>query len=175
MNITILNPFLAAAKEVVQAEVQLEVTRGDLALQRSAFTSQDLTVLISLAGDIEGVVLYGLTTQTALALVSRMLDQEFKEMDAMAQSGISELANVITGRSTVNLSEAGFTCDISPPTLVQGQSIEISTVEFQRVVVPLETEVGIITAHLALREAQASADNMPYIPIQVETASPNGA
>jgi chemotaxis protein CheX len=80
------------------------------------------------------------------------MGQEFTEFDNLAQSGIGELGNVISGKATVNLSNAGFKATISPPTLVIGDGAQISTLDFSRVVVPFDTEAGRVIVHLAVRE-----------------------
>lgn len=152
INAKFLNPFVEAAAEVLQAEVQTGIQRGQLSLQKSSFTGNDVTVLISLVGQIQGVVLYDMSLETSLKLVTAMTDQRFTEFDSLAQSGIAELGNVITGRATIKLSEAGFQSMISPPTLIEGKGIQISTLDFSRIVVPLQTDHGDITVHLALRE-----------------------
>src|SRR5512133_1482500 len=148
-NVKFMNPFVEAAAEVLEKEVSAKVERGTLSLQKSAMTSDEITVLLSLVGQVQGVVLYGLSIETALHLVSKMMGQEFTEFDNLAQSGIAELGNVITGCATVKLSKEGFAAEISPPTLVQGQGIQISTLDFPRVVVQLKTEMGDITVNLA--------------------------
>jgi chemotaxis protein CheX len=87
-----------------------------------------------------------------LNIVSSILGQEFKEMDSLAQSGVAELANVITGRATVKYSKAGIKADISTPMVIAGKGVQISTLDFPRVMVPLKTSEGVMTVHLALRE-----------------------
>jgi len=52
------------------------------------------------------------------------------------------------------LAEAGFDSKISPPTMVMGKGTLISTLDFERLRVPLDTELGQIQIHLALREAE---------------------
>jgi chemotaxis protein CheX len=42
---------------------------------------------------------------------------------------------VITGQATIKLSQAGYESQISPPTLIEGKDVEISTLDFQRIVV----------------------------------------
>src|SRR5512147_2427614 len=108
MNVKFLNPFIDAASEVLRIECQVESTRGSLSLHKSSMTTDDVTVLISLIGQIQGVALYGLSTKVCLGLVSRMMGQEFSEFDNLAQSGVAELGNVITGKATVKLSEVGY-------------------------------------------------------------------
>ncbi len=155
MNVRFMTPFVEAANEVLQAEVGMPVRRGKLALHKSSLTADDVTVLLSLVGQVQGVVLYGMSLPTSLALVSRMMGQEFNEFDTLAQSGIAELGNVITGRATIKLAEAGYIANISPPTLVQGKGVTISTLDFPRIVVPLICDLGEITVHLALRDGNA--------------------
>ena len=123
--------------------------------------------MISLIGQVQGVVLYGLAIKTGLALVSRVLLQKITAFDNLAQSGIAELGNVITGRATVKLSQAGFSANISPPTLIIGKDTEISTLDFSRIVVPLETEDGEITVHLALRESPPNKRDSNFVPLSL--------
>ena len=168
-NVKFMNPFVETAAEVLEKEVNAKVERGTLSLQKSSLTSDQITVLLSLVGQVQGVVLYGLSIKTALNLVSRMMGQEFAEFDNLAQSGIAELGNVITGAATVKLSKEGFDAEISPPTLVQGEGIQISTLDFPRVVVQLKTEMGDITVHLALRESPPGSESgKNYVPISIQ-------
>jgi chemotaxis protein CheX len=168
-NVKFMNPFVEAAAEVLAKEVSAKVERGTLSLQKSAMTSDQITVLLSLVGQVQGVVLYGLSISTALSLVSKMMGQEFNEFDNLAQSGIAELGNVITGCATVKLSKEGFAAEISPPTLVLGEGIQISTLDFPRVVVQLMTEMGDITVHLALRESPPGSESgKNYVPISIQ-------
>jgi chemotaxis protein CheX len=101
---------------------------------------------------VHGVVLYGIPAETGLKMVSYIMGQEFTEFGSLAQSGVAELGNVITGQATVKLSQAGYQSNISPPALISGRGVQISTLDFPRIVVPLSTEMGPMTIHLALRE-----------------------
>ncbi|MCE1254708.1 MAG: chemotaxis protein CheX [Anaerolineae bacterium] len=167
-NVKFMNPFVEAASEVLKAEVGSEVRRGTLSLQKSAMTTDDITVLISLVGQVQGVVLYGMSIETGLALVSRITEQEFSEFDNLAQSGVAELGNVITGRATIKLSESGYSSNISPPTLVQGSGMQISTLDFSRIMVPLITDYGEIMVHLALRETPPGViGDRNFVPISI--------
>ncbi len=167
MNVKFLNPFVEAASEVLKAECGVDVSRGNLTLHKSALTTDDVTVLISLVGQVQGVVLYGLSEKTGLSLVSRVLGQEFDEFDNLAQSGVAELGNVISGQATIRLSKAGYSANISPPTLIHGRGVTISTLDFARVVVPLTTELGEVSVHLALREAPAGTSSSTFVPVMI--------
>lgn len=161
MDVKLLNPFIQAAVEVLKAEVGTDVSREDLSLHTSALTSDDITVLINLIGDVYGVVMYGMPTSTGMNLVSKIMGQKFDELNSLAQSGVAELGNVISGQATIRFSEAGFKSNISPPMILNGKGMTISTLDFPRVVVPLLTQYGRFTVHLALREKVPGISHNP--------------
>jgi chemotaxis protein CheX len=130
-----------------------EAQRGNLRLQKSAFTTDEVTALVGVTGTVSGMVLYSMSQSTALSIVSRMMGQEFAEFDALAQSGIGELGNVITGRAGVLLSEAGFASNITPPALVVGKGTMVTTLDLNRLVFPIETDVGGLEVHVVLKAA----------------------
>lgn len=152
MSVNFMNPFLNAAKSVLAAEIGTQVNRGAVTMETNCLTPQDVTVLLSVVGDIHGIVMYSMDIGMALAMVSQMLGEEQEEFDDLAQSGIAEMGNVITGVVTTYLAEAGYRCSISVPTLVIGRGRSMSTLDFKRVVIPLSTEMGRMSIHIALRE-----------------------
>jgi chemotaxis protein CheX len=105
-------------------------------------------------GDVRGMALLGMSEATALNIVSRMMDERCEAFDDLAQSGIAEMGNVITGLAGQGWEELGFACTISPPALVAGgPGIIISTVNIRRFVVPLSTAAGDMVLHAALEQA----------------------
>ncbi len=176
MDVRFLNPFVEAAIEVMKAEVGIEITRGELNVHKTAMTTDDVTVLIHLVGEVYGVVMYGMPVETGLNFVSEIMGQSFKEFNSLAQSGVAELGNVITGRATIKFAEAGFDANISPPTIITGKSVQISTLDFPRIVVPLKTKLGDLKVHLALREKQTGKDENPddFVQLTIAEAAQSG-
>lgn len=148
-----MNPFIQAASEVLDSELGGEAQRGELRLQKSACTTDEVTALVGVTGTVSGLVLYSMSQATAVAIASRMMGQEFHELDALAQSGIGELGNVITGRAGVLLSEAGYPSNITPPALVVGTGTMVTTLDLNRLVFTLQTAVGDLEVQLVLRAA----------------------
>ena len=151
MRAEFINPFLQAAGEVLESELGTPPQRGSIGLQRSPYTSDEVTAVVAVTGDVAGMVLFAMSLDTARGVVSKMMGQEFEEFDALAQSGIAEIGNVITGRAAVLLSEAGFPSDLAPPMLLIGRGTMISTLDVQRLVIPMETEFGSIEIQAALK------------------------
>lgn len=156
MRAEVINPFLQAASEVLESELGSPPQRGAIGLQRSAYTSDEVTAVVAVTGEVAGMVLFAMTESTARAMVSKMMGQDFPELDALAQSGIAEIGNVITGRAACRLSEAGFASDLAPPMLIVGRGSMISTLDVQRLVIPMDTEFGQIEIQVALKLTSAA-------------------
>lgn len=165
MNVKFLNPFLEATAEVVKTETGYDLKRGDLKLEEKPYATGEVTTIIAMVGGVEGNVFISMSRDTALQLATRMMREKFDEFDGLAQSGIAELGNVITGRASVKLSATGYEATISPPTMLMGAGAVISTLDFHRLVVPFYAECGEIVIHLALREGRSSAVNAAQIPV----------
>lgn len=153
MRVEFINPFVKAAIDVCKSELGSEVERGRLRVEASPTSSHNISVMIGVTGAAQGIVLYGMSVETAKAIVGKMMGQPFEEFDSLAQSGIAEMGNVITGLASRGLSESGYSCNITPPTLITGQNTTIGTLDIPRLALPLTTECGEIEIHLALREA----------------------
>jgi len=152
MNVKFLNPFVGSAHETLSLELHETVGRGDLRLENGPYQTDDLTVIISLIGAVDGTVFFSMSKETARQMASVLMGEKFGTLDKLAQSGIAELANVITGRASTKLSEAGYESNISTPSLILGRGATISTLDYPRLVVPLTTSAGLLVIHLALRE-----------------------
>ena len=89
----------------------------------------------------------------SLKLISAILGQDASELDELGQSGIAEMANVIAGTAGIQLADENIETIINPPLVLVGRGARLSTVEIQRLVVPLTTAYGEVKLHVALREA----------------------
>jgi chemotaxis protein CheX len=146
-----VNIFIKAAIDVLRQETGEEARAGSVRVQSSSATSEEVTVMIGVTGSARGMVLIGMSRRTAKAIVSRMMGEPCPLFDELAQSGIAEMGNVITGMAGQGLEAAGFSVTISPPALiVGGPGVTISTVNIRRFVVPLRTALGDIVLHTAL-------------------------
>jgi chemotaxis protein CheX len=154
MKVEFVNPFIQAATEVLESELGGETSRGSIHVKKSAYTTDEVTALVGVTGAVAGMVLYSMSEETARGIVGRMLGQDFSQFDELAQSGIGELGNVITGRAGVLLAEAGYPSNITPPALVIGKSTMVTTLDLNRLVFPLQTEVGTLEIQVVLKEAQ---------------------
>ena len=113
---------------------------------------QDVTTLISFTSKIKGVVLYSISHDMAVGVFGAMMGEPITELDDLGRSTIGELGNMITGQAAILLEEAGYTCDLSPPTIIEGRGIHISSLTMPTVALPLKTELGKIQINVGLAE-----------------------
>jgi chemotaxis protein CheX len=151
MGSDVAQPFLLAAKGVLEQELGGDVGRGTVSVERGDFATGEVTAVVGVTGALSGAVMYRMSEATALAIVGQMMGQQFDELDALARSGVGELGNVITGRAGVLLERAGIAADIAPPMLIVGRGGYMSSLDIPRLVVPLATRVGAIDLQIALK------------------------
>ena len=143
INVETINPFVTAAFTVFEILLGESPTKGALTLQPTVFTSQRCNVVIGITGQLAGSVIFGMSGPTALQIGSTMLGQTVTLFDALVASAIAEMGNMICGTALRNLSDAGYHCDITPPTIVRGDA-QIQTLSVPALVMPLNTAHGPI-------------------------------
>ena len=176
MNVKFLNPFVSAAHDILSMEFHETVQRGELRLENGSYQTDEVTVIISLVGAVDGTVFFGMSKDSAIQFASVLMGEKFDVLNELVQSGIAELGNVITGQASMRLAEAGFESNISTPSLIIGSGASISTLAYPRLVVPLTTKIGSLTIHLSLRENLQMSLKTPQIatPASFTTRDPEG-
>lgn len=154
MKAEYINPFVGAAFSVLEMVLGSTPVKGQLGIQQVTSTIHDVNVVIGVTGPVQGNIIYGMGLQTALSVASKMTMQDLKMLDALGKSALAELANMISGNALLTLSESGIVCDITPPSLVKGQKVEISLLALPSLVLPIETSCGELTIMLGLQAAK---------------------
>lgn len=151
MKVEYLNPFTQACFDILVQIGGFNPKKGKLQLKNEPVPSYGVSVLVGVIGEVKGQVIYSLTEETGKKIASAMMmGMPVDEFDEMAKSAISELANMITGNASTALSAQGYEIDISPPTLVTGSNMKISTTSVQTIVIPIEIDAGIFEINIAL-------------------------
>jgi chemotaxis protein CheX len=155
LRVEYINPFVQAAFSVLKMTASKEVSRGELSLKGKAFLTQPITVAAGVVGSIEGTVFYSMEIDVALGIAGAMMGGEpLAEFDELARSAIAELSNMITGNAATILAESGLPCDISPPTVLEGRAMRVTTVD-RTLCIPVVTDHGGMEIIVGLEEARA--------------------
>jgi chemotaxis protein CheX len=128
----LLNSVIHSIKTVIPAGIQIE--KPTLYSSRSIRSS--LSVLIGMTGQVQGQLVIG-GTDALFAQISQLMYGMMLEGD-MLESFTCELGNMIAGHLVTHASNQQMTMDITPPTLLVG---ETSMKGFQKaILVPVNIE-----------------------------------
>jgi chemotaxis protein CheX len=151
MKVEYINPFVKAAFSVLRTVLNSEPVKGDLTLQPNVFTTHQCNVVFGVTGKVQGSVIFGMSRSVADRVASIMLDEPIKVFDQLAASAIAELGNITCGNALTYLAEAGYPCDITPPTVILGRA-KILTLSVPAVVIPFNTQQGQLFLSIGLQE-----------------------
>ncbi|MCK8828583.1 chemotaxis protein CheX [Natroniella acetigena] len=147
-----IDPVFEATHKVLQQMLGTEAEKGSLMTQENGFVGQDVNISIGVTGNLSGFIYLSMEEDTALNVASKMCGMEVDQLDDFVNSALGELANIITGNSATKLSNMGYQCDITPPSVVVGKEIQISTEQKEFLALPLKTGIGEFEINLSLQE-----------------------
>lgn len=158
MRVEYVSPFAEAANRVLESVVGLRPTRGQLQAMPDIVTMQQVNVVLGITGQVEGMVLYGMSVVTADRIAGLMMGKAVVTFDQMAASAVAELGNMISGNALTLLSKHGFRCDITPPTVIRGKNVDMMSMSGTPLInIPLILgQHGEVTIGVSLRERLAA-------------------
>lgn len=152
MKVEQVNAFISASKEVLNNFVANKFTVGKPFVRQSPFPTKEVVIMLGITGDIKGQAVLSLDEDMAKLIASgMMMGMPVDELDEMAKSALSELGNMIMGNSATLLFNAGYQVDITPPSLIKGSAIEMSTSGLETICVPLVSDDGAMEFDIGLK------------------------
>lgn len=147
-----INAFIKASTEVLNNFVSDKFSVGRPLVRSNPFPTKEIVIILGITGDIKGQAVFSLDISMAKAIASgMMMGMPVEEIDEMAKSALSELGNMIMGNSATLLFNEGTKIDITPPSLVKGTDIEISTAGMETICVPLVSASGDVEFDIGIK------------------------
>ncbi len=147
------NAFLAPAKLVWEKELGCVLDLAGAEAVSNQFTTEQVTAVIGISGRLEGNVLYGFSDGTALAVASHMMGEPVTELDDIGLSALGEIANMITGNAATQLAATGYTCDISPPVIIEPAESRFYTPGGKQILVTFGSKLCNLNVRISLNES----------------------
>ena len=143
MNVEHINPFILASRTVMKTIANIDVSLGKVYLKTSPYSSETVVVVVGLMGELRGQVLFSMDKTVAFQIASAMMmGMPICELDEMSKSAIAESTNMILGNAATLLYEKGVKIQITPPSIMMGNNIQISTPNMRILCVPLILSTG---------------------------------
>lgn len=153
MKVEYINPFIKASTEVLKMIAQIDFKTGKPYMKSSPFTPSSVMIVVGITGEIQGQAVISMTQELAMGVASKMMmGMPVTELDEMAKSALSELGNMIMGNAATLLYNEEVQVDITPPSLMVGEGIVISSATMATVGVPLNSELGTMNFDISIKE-----------------------
>lgn len=138
MNVEYINPFIEASQTVLKQIAGMEAKLGKVFIKDSPYSSDNVIIIVGLTGKIRGQALFSMNKSLALSIASNMMGGiALTELDEISKSAISELTNMILGNTATILFNKGIGIEITPPSFLMGENMQISPSKMKTVCVPL--------------------------------------
>lgn len=125
MDVNHANPFIEAFFNIMPQIGFTNIEKKGVVLNKE-IKSKGIIINLGIVGDAKGNVVYITDIESGKKIASKMMmGMPVNELDDMAQSALSELTNMLTANASINLSEIGVNVNISTPTLLYGEDIQI--------------------------------------------------
>ena len=123
MDVNQINPLLSAFGEIIPQIGFQTIQKKNISLVGPTFSYNGVLISLSVVGPIKGVIMIGMDLDSAKRFASKMMmGMEVLEFDALAQSAVSEMGNMVCANACTQYNKVGVSgLDISPPVLMIGQ------------------------------------------------------
>ncbi len=153
MDIELVNPFIESFESVMPQLGFSHVHRGGLKLNQQLLSFSGVMVIIGIVGALKGNAVYCIDNQNARKIASvMMMGAPVDELDDMAKSALSELTNMLTATAATSFSENGISIDISTPTLLSGENVNVKMGSKQVLCIQLIADEIPIDVNIAFEE-----------------------
>ena len=126
MDAKLVNPFIDAFISVMPQIGFPIPKRTKVYVQSTNIINFGVAVMLGFTKQIRGNVVYNMNEDTAKFIASTMMmGMPVSEVDAMAQSAIAEMSNMLAANTATNLTALDLEVDISTPSLTVGKDTKI--------------------------------------------------
>ena len=135
-----VNPFIISVCKVMKDMCMLDLKIGKPSLRQQSFPEENSLIRLGLVGQLSGEVLLNFEPQTALGVVSKMMMMPVNAIDAIGQSAISELGNMVAGNAATVFANNNIMIDITPPDYFIGASYDGAATEIGDMTIDVRIE-----------------------------------
>jgi chemotaxis protein CheX len=151
MDIKLVNPFIESVATIMPQMGFQKITRGKMGMGQRSLKSLGVTALVGFSNSICGNVAYNMTNVAACHIASTMMmGMPIVQLDEMAASAISELANMLSANVATNLSSEQYPVDISIPSLTIGEDFFIDISEDQYLIIEMNVDGTILEVNIKI-------------------------
>ena len=141
MEAKYINTFLEGLLQIFDQLANIKLNHLGTKLKTTSKIDKSVITIVGITGDLKGVVNINMNSDLAIKIASNMMGgTSVEKFDEISKSAISELLNIIMGNVSTKLSQMGVSIDITPPTMLTGDNIDLKTLDIPLISVLYEYE-----------------------------------
>lgn len=142
--VNLMSPFLNATQNVLQTMASTKAVPGPATGDVHSAPFGVVTGIIGMAGEkMTGNLIVSFDESSIIAIVSRMLTEEFLIINQDVIDAVGEITNMICGGAKRELAEQGLKFDMASPVVLSGENLGVqSTSKSHFIMVPFTTPEG---------------------------------
>jgi len=154
MNIEYINPFIEASQTVLKQVANVDAKLGKVYLRSSPYMGESILIIVGITGKMRGQTIFTMNKKVAFMIASAMMfGMPVDELNEISKSALSELTNMILGNTATLLYNKGIGIEITPPSLLLGENLQISPSKMQTICVPLYlTDTDILEIDISVED-----------------------
>ncbi|MGP1271772.1 MAG: chemotaxis protein CheX [Phycisphaerales bacterium] len=158
MDAQYITPFITSIQNVFSTMLQLPVSVSEPSIKSGRSASYDVSGIIGMSGDVTGSVVLSFPKDTAQRLVTLFVGMEIDAEGEDFADAIGELVNMVAGNAKALFKDRQVS--ISCPSVIVGENHNVSTgSDTPCVVIPCDTDCGVLAIEVAIRDNAAAAKN----------------
>lgn len=151
-DVKFFNPFILGTIKTLNTQCNLEITTDKPFIKGTQ--PQPLYAIAGVIGitstAFNGTITLCFPENVFLGVMSKMLGEEYKEINKELQDGAGELLNIIFGQAKTTLSDQGYSIQKAIPTVIRGSAITTTLLSKDpTLVLPFKAEFGIFHVEIS--------------------------
>nr|WP_283242200.1 chemotaxis protein CheX [Jutongia hominis] len=119
-------------------------------MSNGSYPAETSIIKLGIVGNLEGEVVLNIDHPTALQIVSKMMMGPVETIDALGQSAISELGNMVAGNAATVFANSNIMIDITPPSYYAGADYKATVPEWFSI--PFSSDAGNLSIDIYIKE-----------------------
>lgn len=145
-----INPFIISVCKVMKDMCMLDLKIGKPSMSNGSYPAETSIIKLGIVGNLEGEVVLNIDHPTALQIVSKMMMGPVETIDALGQSAISELGNMVAGNAATVFANSNIMIDITPPSYYTGADYKATVPEWFSI--PFSSDAGNLSIDIYIKE-----------------------
>ena len=145
-----INPFIISVCKVMKDMCMLDLKIGKPSMSNGSYPAETSIIKLGIVGNLECEVVLNIDHPTALQIVSKMMMGPVETIDALGQSAISELGNMVAGNAATVFANSNIMIDITPPSYYAGADYKATVPEWFSI--PFSSDAGNLSIDIYIKE-----------------------